>query len=205
MTKEIYLRPAAADDARILGHLWAVTFPDKFGPVLGEHAEAVLSDWLRLSRRHLHTTTVATIEGVAAGFIVLETAARPRPNDGRWLWRALQLHYGLFGAVRGLLLTLLLDSRHRCGRNEMYIEMLGVAPGWRNLGIACRLLAHAETTARANQMEYLTLEVVSDNTPALRLYEKMGFKITAKKQSLPLKWVTGHPGYFEMTKRLDIT
>jgi ribosomal protein S18 acetylase RimI-like enzyme len=203
MAEQITLRPANRQDAEMLACLWARTFPDKFGPILGEKAEAVLSDWLRLSERHLQTTTVAEIEGTVVGFVVIDAPATPRPDDGRWLWRALQLHNGIFGALRGLILMALVDSNHQRSSDEVYIEMLGVAPGWRGRGIARALMGHAEAVAKAAEATWLTLEVVSDNRPAIQLYEKQDFEIRRERRSTMLRWVTGHPGYFEMAKVIE--
>ncbi len=202
VANELSLRPATIEDAQQLAHLWASTFPDKFGPVLGKKAEAVLSDWLRLSQRHLQTTTLAQIKETVAGYIVLETPTAPRRNDGRWLWHALQLHYGLWGALRGLLLMLLIDSDYQGGEDEIHIEMLGVAPAWRGRGVACHLIEHAETTAEAQNIKLLSLEVVSDNKPAIQLYEKTGFVIKSKQRSYTLKWITGHSEYYQMVKQV---
>jgi ribosomal protein S18 acetylase RimI-like enzyme len=201
--EEIKLRPAAPADADILAQLWMVSFPDKFGPVLGENALPVLRDWLRLTQRHLQTTTIAETMDVVAGFIVVRTPADPiRPDEGRWLWRALQLHYGLIGALRGLVLMMLIGDNHQPETDEVYIEMLGVNPDWRGLGVARRLLAYAETMATAQNIDRLTLTVVSDNYAAIRLYEKMGFKAQVARRSRLLKWITGHPGYYDMVKQL---
>lgn len=204
MGNEIVLRPATLDDATPLAQLWCTTFPDKFSPILGENAEPVLGDWLRLSQRHLKTTTVAEVSGCMAGFIVLETPLAPRPNDGRWLWHALQLHQGIFGALRGLILMLLVNTEHHPKVDELYIEMLGVDQRWRGLGIASHLLSHAETVAEQQKLNKLGLAVVSDNMPALELYEKLNFKIVAERRSRLLEWITGHPGYYEMVKQLTI-
>jgi ribosomal protein S18 acetylase RimI-like enzyme len=203
MTK-ISLRPATLDDAQELAQLWVATFPDKFGPILGEKAEAILCDWLRLSQRHLQTTTLAEISGRLAGFIVLENSSAPPGDDGRWLWHALQLHHGLFGALRGLALMLLVDTHHQLQPHEVYIEMLGVDPVWRGLGLAQELLAYAEEVAQRHGVEQLTLYVVNDNTVAIRLYEKWGFTIATQRRSRLLKWITGHPGYYKMVKQLSI-
>lgn len=200
--KKINLRPATLADAESLARLWVTTFPDKFGPILGENAEPVLRDWLRLSQRHLQTTTVAKVAEAVVGFMVLQTPAAPRADDGRWLWHALQRHHGLFGALRGLLLMLLLDSRHRPKDEEIYIEMLGVEPGWRGQGVARRLLTHAEVVAQEQQIDRLALTVVSDNDLALRLYAKMGFAVQFEQRSRLLNWITGHPGYYEMAKQV---
>ncbi|MBI1880013.1 MAG: GNAT family N-acetyltransferase, partial [Chloroflexi bacterium] len=177
---------------------------DKFGPILGDKAERVLCDWLRLSERHLQTTTVATIEETVIGFIVLETPAAPRADDGRWLWHALQLNNGIFGALRGMLLMLLIDNDRQLSGDEIYIEMLGVDPAWRGQGVAHHLIAHAEAVARRQSATQLALAVTSDNTTAIHLYEKIGFTIRAERRSPLLKWITGHSGYYEMAKQLSI-
>lgn len=203
MSQEITLRPATLDDAKVLAQLWAATFPDKFGPILGDKAERVLCDWLRLSQRHLQTTTVAEIQEAVIGFIVLETPLAPRADDGRWLWHALQLNNGIFGALRGMLLMLLVDNDRQLSANEVYIEMLGVDQAWRGLGVARCLIEHAEGVVRQQGLNQLALAVVSDNTSALQLYEKMGFTIRAERRSRLLKWVTGHSGYYEMAKQLS--
>jgi len=70
MNNTVTLRPAAPTDINALARLWVVTFPDKFGPTLGDKAERIICDWLRLSERHLETTTVAEINGVVAGYII---------------------------------------------------------------------------------------------------------------------------------------
>ncbi|MBE7549682.1 MAG: GNAT family N-acetyltransferase [Anaerolineales bacterium] len=203
MTEKITLRPAALDDAQVLAQLWAATFPDKFGPILGDKAERVLYDWLRLSQRHLQTTTVAEIQEAVVGFIVLETPLAPRADDGRWLWHALQLNNGIFGALRGLLLMVLIDNDRQLSDNEVYIEMLGVDQVWRGLGVARCLIEHAEEVARQQGLSQLALAVVSDNTLAIQVYEKMGFITRAERCSRLFKWVTGHTGYYEMAKQLS--
>ncbi|NJN92891.1 MAG: GNAT family N-acetyltransferase [Anaerolineales bacterium] len=203
MTSEIILRPATLTDAQILAQLWAATFPDKFGPILGDKAERVLCDWLRLSERHLQTTTLAEIDETVAGFMVLETSSALRADDGRWLWHALQLNNGIFGALRGMLLMLLIDRHHPRYQNEIYIEMLGVDPAWRGRGVAYQLIAHAEAVARQQSATQLALAVVNDNLPAIQLYEKMGFTTQSEQRSRLLQWITGHSGYYTMAKELS--
>lgn len=204
MAEDITLRPANLADARELARLWVVTFPDKFGPILGDKAENVLYDWLRLSERHLQTTIVAEIGEKIVGFIVLETPAAPRTDDGRWLWHALQLNNGIFGALRGMLLMLLIDNNRRLSASEIYIEMLGVDPAWRGHGVAHHLIAQAEAAAHGQSATQLALLVASDNAAAIQLYEKLGFTIQAQRRSRLLKWITGHSGYYEMTKQWSI-
>lgn len=196
------LRPATPNDISALARLWVVTFPDKFGPTLGDKAERIICDWLRLSERHLETTTVADINGMVAGYIILETPSSPTPDNGRWLWHAIQLHNGIFGALRSFMLMVLINDNRKPDSNEVYIEMLGVAPAWRGEGVAAKLLSHAEAVAREETVAKLTLTVVSGNEAAITLYKKCGFEATQKKQNRALKWVTGHSGYYQMIKQL---
>ena len=99
---------------------------------------------------------------------------------------------------------LLIDNDHQVNGDEIYIEMLGVDPAWRGQGVARHLIIHAETIACGQGLNQVALAVVSDNTPAIPLYEKMGFTISAERRSRLLKWITGHSGYCEMVKQLSI-
>lgn len=96
----------------------------------------------------------------------------------------------------------LIDTNHRCTADEIYIEMLGVAPEWRGRGVARRLMRHASAMAQLKQMRRLTLEVASDNRPAIGLYRKMGFEIQSDHRSRLLNWITGHPGFYQMEKQI---
>lgn len=200
---KVSLRPAVPTDVKTLARLWMTIFPDKFGPILGQKGEAVLGDWFRLSQRHVQTTTMAEVDRLVVGFMMLDTATAPRPDDGRWLWYALQLHNGLMGALRGVLLMWLIDQNYQCNAEEVYIEMLGVVPGWQGQGVACHLIRYAESVAETHQAKKLALSVMIDNTPAIRFYRKMGFYPRAEQRSRLLKWVTGHAGYYEMVKMVE--
>ena len=55
---------------------------------------------------------------------------------------------------------------------EGYVTNVAVLPEYRRRGIAKRLIS-AEFE---NEMNFITLEVRKSNTPAIKLYEKAGFK-----------------------------
>lgn len=65
-----------------------------------------------------------------------------------------------------------LRTRHRCQLG------VGVLPGWQGLGIGTLLLRGAQNAARTAGYEQMELTVVTENRPALRLYEKAGFAVT---------------------------
>ncbi len=67
--------------------------------------------------------------------------------------------------------------RHR-GRLGM-----GVHKSYRRLGIGQRLMARAIEKAREKGLERIELAVFASNTPAIKLYEKMGFVTEGVKKS----------------------
>jgi ribosomal protein S18 acetylase RimI-like enzyme len=204
MKDKVAFRQATSADIQTLAQLWVTSFPNIFGPILGDKANRVICDWLRLSERHLQTTTVAEIEHVVVGFIILDTPAAPRADSGRWLWHALQLHNGIFGALRAFVLMVLINNNHRLGADEVYIEMLGVAPAWRGSGLGEALITYAKSVAQTQGATRLTLHVTCGNQAALKLYRKMGFEITRQQKNRVLKWITGESSYFEMVKKVEV-
>jgi RimJ/RimL family protein N-acetyltransferase len=53
---------------------------------------------------------------------------------------------------------------------------MGVLPEYRRLGVGSRLLQASLDTARQRSFERVELEVYAANQPAIRLYQKFGFK-----------------------------
>jgi len=56
-----------------------------------------------------------------------------------------------------------------------YITSVSVLKAWTDKGIAARLVGKCVEHAKVLGMRQISLEVASDNTPAIRLYEKNGF------------------------------
>lgn len=63
------------------------------------------------------------------------------------------------------------------GRGRMAsVQSIAVAPGYRRMGVASRLLrAVADECHRNRQIDSLQLQVSKNNLPARRLYERLGF------------------------------
>ena len=56
------------------------------------------------------------------------------------------------------------------------VQNLGIDPDHRGRGLGTILLARAAEGFRAEGLERMHLEVTTDNTAAIRLYERMGFR-----------------------------
>ena len=80
------------------------------------------------------------------------------------------------GGVAGyLVLTTVLD--------EGSIDNVAVDPARRRQGIADALVADAESRGRTQGLAFLTLEVRASNDPAIRLYERHGFRAVGRRKN----------------------
>ncbi|HEY1043381.1 MAG TPA: GNAT family N-acetyltransferase [Telluria sp.] len=68
-----------------------------------------------------------------------------------------------------------LRARPEPGSAHRAMLGMGVHPGSRRLGLGMRLIDAAAAWARENGFEWIDLEVLSVNTPAIALYQRSGF------------------------------
>jgi len=66
--------------------------------------------------------------------------------------------------------------------DELHINNLAVLPEHRRAGIASALLERVLADAASRGAQRATLEVRASNDPALRLYERFGFRTTAVRR-----------------------
>ena len=64
----------------------------------------------------------------------------------------------------------------------LYISSMAVSPDCRRMGIATCALSHAAAIANKLRKEALELEVLKKNTPAVRLYERRGYRVEEEKR-----------------------
>ena len=69
--------------------------------------------------------------------------------------------------------------------DELHINTLAVAPRFRRRGVATLLMQHVLAEAAREGALKATLEVRASNQAALALYERLGFRVTARR-----------PGYY---------
>lgn len=70
-----------------------------------------------------------------------------------------------------------------------YVNVLAVLPGFRNLGIGAVLLHRADEIGRECGKRGMSIIVTSDNGGARRLYERHGYRETAKRTMMKENWV----------------
>lgn len=87
------------------------------------------------------------------------------------------LWYGEDGSV---IAAALLGVRGKRG----WIGGFGIAPEHRGRGYARELVEHMLSRARERGLQSIALEVLSENTPAIRVYERAGFEVTRRLHSV---------------------
>ena len=105
-------------------------------------------------------------------------------------WRALRI---LFNSV------LLLDNP---AADELIVESIAVSPAARGLGLGTLLMERAEARASAMGKRRLSLGVIGENEGAIRLYERLGYRITRTMSGFWVRLATDSEIVHRMEKPL---
>ncbi|MGD2270680.1 MAG: ribosomal protein S18-alanine N-acetyltransferase [Desulfobacterales bacterium] len=70
---------------------------------------------------------------------------------------------------------------YRVVSDEMHLLRVAVAQQWRRRGIASRLIDECLTLARGKGAATAVLEVRPSNTPAISMYQKLGFQCLGRR------------------------
>jgi ribosomal protein S18 acetylase RimI-like enzyme len=109
-----------------------------------------------------------------------------------------------FGPVRARLYALFLriGTARRPSAGELFFTNLAVVPEHRRQGIATRLVERVEAHARERGLEQVGLEVTDTNHAALRLYDRMGYRIVSTRRYGPVAAAAGFAATHYLRKRL---
>ena len=93
-------------------------------------------------------------------------------DEDRWLLLVAMQSLQVAGIFTGLMIV-----------DELQIDNIAVADGWRQKSIATELLITALEIAQKKEMMTAILEVRASNLPAFRLYEQHGFTIAGRRKN----------------------
>lgn len=91
-------------------------------------------------------------------------------------WMIRKAHSALLVAMHEDVLAGYILVLFHAGTSLARIYSIAVSPDYRGHGLADRLLTAAEEASRAADSVYMRLEVRPDNLPAIKLYEKHGYR-----------------------------
>lgn len=78
----------------------------------------------------------------------------------------------------------------QCVPNSYYINMLATYPHFRHQGVGSALMARVDPLARQRGCTLSSIEVFDENSGALRLYERLGYRVIGQR---PVVEHTSHP------------
>ncbi len=110
----------------------------------------------------------------------------------------------LFGKMKGKILSKQMNAIFQTSvvkdDKELYIDVLATAGKARGKGVATALLDYAFTMG---EVDYCYIEVCSKNSPAVRLYKKLGFTIYKERKLSLINLAVSGSGYpIKMKKEL---
>ena len=108
--------------------------------------------------------------------------------------------YGALKGLYALLLLAILDSQ--VDADTLYLDGVAVSEGCRGQGVGAKLIARFEALARERDKKQSTLDVIGDNSQAIRLYQRLGYSTHSVEQVLFLKPIFGFEQVFHMAKPL---
>jgi GNAT superfamily N-acetyltransferase len=165
LARLIYLRHELVQLPRLPGQGEAIRFEpyERFGD------EALLE---LIPRTYVDTMDCPDLVDIRRPADVLEAHKASGVFTPRWWWLALR-----GGAPAGCVLV------NECGPSRGEVVYLGVVPEHRGQGVAGALMAQAMHQLAGEGVSLMTLAVDESNAPARRLYERLGFVGTQRKQA----------------------
>ena len=140
----------------------------------------------------------AIVDGRIAGILTRQSSGETFYNIGA---RRLLATFWPLKTLRVLFNFLLLNESSP--PSALYVESIAVDADIRGLGIGGKLMAQAESRARELNLPLLALDVIGDNQGAIRLYERLGYKIVKTTRGFLVKYITGSDEVHRMEKQLD--
>ena len=130
-------------------------------------ATKLLSESDNFSYRNVH---VAVIDGEVAGMIL----AYRLPDEDQ----AEDLEE-LPAFIRPMV------ELEQCAPSSFYINMIATFPQYRNMSIGTKLMGIVDSLARDAACLITSIEVFEQNEGALRLYQRLGYEVAAKRRVVP--------------------
>jgi ribosomal protein S18 acetylase RimI-like enzyme len=204
---KLTFRKAGSEDVDAAVELLADTMAD-FGVMtmgLGsrELELKALRHWfVKTGNRFSHEfCTLALVDGTTAGLLLtlrgdhLEHLERTLVDGVLKVYKPIQL-------IRMLWRLMILGRTEEANRDEYLVSHVAVDLEFRRRGIASALLQRAEEEAKQQVFNKLVLEVETDNSGAIRTYEKFGFSTVLTTLFKRRERILGCPGYHKMLKQL---
>ena len=140
------------------------------------------------------------VDGRLSGILAVKTKNRTFYNLGI---RPLLTTFDPLKTMRVLFNLGLLSLEDSVKADEFKVETIAVDPASRGMGIGSALMMKAEEQARSLGMRKMTLDVICENTGAIRLYEQLGYRITRTEKGFLVRLAAKSEAVHRMEKPLE--
>ncbi len=145
--------------------------------------------------------TLALVDGATAGLLLTLRGDRLEQLE-RTMANGVLKVYTPFQLLRMLWRLMVLGRTDEANSDEYLVSNVAVVPQFRRRGIATALLQKAEQEANDQGFTKLVLEVETDNSGAIRAYERFGFSTVLTTLFKRRERILGCPGYYKMLKNI---
>ncbi len=172
---------ASPGDAEDFAALILLSSPSLFPTIYGDRVETIVQRLFR-KRRNLFSfehTYFAELGGKKVGMLLgydWQTKKRENLKTGLLLFREMKTYF--LGKLPGMLKAM--NAIGMVGDREHYISNLAIYPDHQSMGIGTVLIRKAEEEAGQKGARRMALDVETENSSAIRLYERLGFSAVAE-------------------------
>ncbi len=159
-------------------------------------------DLIRLFRDSLNTSSCfsATAEGRLLGVLTFQT------KESEFYDLRLTSLFIRFSPLRAILILFgLMLLEENAAQDEFIAESLAVSSDTRGMGVGTSLMQRAEQKAISMGKRRMALSVVGENSGAIRLYERLGYRKTKTMRGFFVRLATGSTEAHRMEKPLTVT
>lgn len=139
------------------------------------------------------------VDGRLSGILAVKTKNRTFYNLGIL---PLLTTFNPLKTMRVLFNLGLLSLEDSVKADEFKVETIAVDLASRGMGIGSALMLKAEEQARSLGMRKMTLDVICENTGAIRLYERLGYSITRTEKGFLVRLAANSEAVHRMEKPL---
>ena len=168
-----------------------------------ERGARALSDYFRLpgNRFSYQFSYIASVDERIAGLLLIFPGFLFSKLCNTMIWQMPKV-YSFGEIIEFVRRTIILRDEEDVQKDELYIAHLSVSKEFQRQGVGRALLAFAEKKARDNGIGKLSLTAEQENTNAVNLYLKLGYRVVKTFEHPHQIPLTGSPAYVKMIKDL---
>lgn len=186
--QNISVRKGRPEDAHHFSELVTLTSPSIFPIVFGSSVKKLMKN-LFPHKRHYYSfdrSFFAEIDGKVVGMAQLHKLITRKGQTARLSF--LLLKYLKWRLPTKAINLLKFDHLIKfVARNDCYLSNVAIYPEFRSLGVGTKLLAAVEEEAKSVGKKRVVLHAETHNVRAISLYERLGYRIESRSQSLKIR------------------